>query len=88
MHDQTTKPLVCILNKGNISFFISLLQQGFHVAAKVGCDIQSLLCDQFKVVPEFQFDGIDSLLKGASILAAWNPAIAVHKDKACYLLKI
>ncbi len=54
MHNQTTHTFVCILKKGNISLLFPLLQQGFQVAAKVGCDIQSLLSNQFKIVPEFK----------------------------------
>jgi hypothetical protein len=61
LYDQTSHTFVCILKKGNISLLFPLLQQGFQFAAKVGCKIQSLLCDQFKIVPEFKTDRITSV---------------------------
>jgi hypothetical protein len=41
------------MKQDKISIFFALLQQGFQVTAKVGCDIQSLLCDQFGLMPDY-----------------------------------
>jgi hypothetical protein len=38
-----------------------LLQQGFQVAATVGCDIRTLLCDQFKLRPDYLSDRINTI---------------------------
>lgn len=41
------------MKQDKISVFFALLQQGFQVTAKVGCDIQSLLCDQFGLMSDY-----------------------------------
>ncbi len=38
-----------------------LLQQGFQVTATVGCDIRSLLCDQFGMMPDYLSDRINTI---------------------------
>ena len=38
-----------------------LLQQGFQVTATVGCDIRSLLCDQFGMMPDYLSDRISTI---------------------------
>lgn len=61
LHDKTDSALFCILKEGDISIFFPLLQQGFQVTAKVGCDIQSMLCDQFEVMPEYVSNRINTV---------------------------
>jgi hypothetical protein len=45
--------LSLVLKQENISVLSPLLQEGFEVTAKVGCDIQSLLCDQFGLMSDY-----------------------------------
>ena len=53
MKDQTSTTLTLVLKQEKISVLFPLLQEGFQVTAKVGCDIQSLLCDQFGLMSDY-----------------------------------
>lgn len=61
MNDQTSATLTFALKQDKISVFFPLLQQGFQVTTKVGCDIQSLLCDQFGLMPDYLSDRINTI---------------------------
>lgn len=61
MNEQTSTALSFVLKQDKISVFFFLLQQGFQVTAKVGCDIQSLLCDQFGMMPDYLSDRINTI---------------------------
>jgi len=50
-----------LLKKNKVSLMYPLLQQGFQVTAKVGCDIQSLMCDQFGMMPDYLSDRINTI---------------------------
>lgn len=53
--------LVFVLKPNHLAVFFPLLQQGVRVEARVGCDIQSLLCDQFQVAPEYLADRVSTI---------------------------
>ncbi len=53
--------LAFILKSDHLAVFFPLLQQGVRVEAQVGCDIQSLLCDQFKLAPDYLADRITTI---------------------------
>ncbi len=53
--------LAFILKSDHLAVFFPLLQQGVRVEARVGCDIQSLLCDQFKLAPDYLADRITTI---------------------------
>ena len=53
--------LVFVLKPDHLAVFFPLLQQGVRVEARVGCDIQSLLCDQFKMAPDYLTDRITTI---------------------------
>jgi hypothetical protein len=50
-----------VLKPDHLAVFFPLLQQGVRVEARVGCDIQSLLCDQFKLAPDYLADRITTI---------------------------
>ena len=50
-----------ILKPDHLALFYPLLQQGVRVEAQIGCDIQSLLCDQFKMAPDYLADRITTI---------------------------
>jgi hypothetical protein len=50
-----------VLTADHLAVFFPLLQQGVKVEARVGCDIQSLLCDQFKFMPDYLADRINTI---------------------------
>ena len=50
-----------VLTPDRLAAFLPLLQQGVKVDARVGCDIQSLLCDQFKFLPDYLADRINTI---------------------------
>ncbi len=68
----------------HIALFLPLLQQGFQVSAKVGCDIQSLLCDQFKLMPDYLSDRISTVFLNGKPVD--DVATAVVKDGATLAL--
>ena len=49
------------IGRDSIPHFLPLLQQGFQVTAKVGCDVQSLLCDQFGLMPDYLAERISTV---------------------------
>jgi hypothetical protein len=53
--------LELILKPNQMSVMYPLLQQGFEVTARVGCDMQSLLCDQFGLMPAYLADRINTI---------------------------
>lgn len=53
--------LTFVLKPDHLVVFFPLLQQGIRIEARVGCDIQSLLCDQFKLAPEYLADRITTI---------------------------
>jgi hypothetical protein len=53
--------LSLVLKPDHLAVFFPLLQQGVQVEAQVGCDIQSLLCDQFKLAPDYLADRITTI---------------------------
>ena len=53
--------LAFVLKPDHLALFFPLLQQGVRVEAQVGCDIQSLLCDQFKLAPDYLADRITTI---------------------------
>lgn len=61
MKDQASTTLTLVLKQDKISVLFPLLQEGFQVAAKVGCSIQSLLCDQFGLNPDYLADRISTI---------------------------
>ncbi len=50
-----------VITPDRLTVFLPLLQQGVRVDARVGCDIQSLLCDQFKFIPDYLADRINTI---------------------------
>ena len=58
---DATVSLIFLLKRGNISVFNPILQQGFQVGAKIGCDIQSLLCEQYAMSPEYLSERISTV---------------------------
>jgi hypothetical protein len=82
--DQPLTPLSLILKHDNLSVMVPILQEGFRVAAKVGCDIQSLLCDQFGLRPDYLADRISTIFLNGKPLD--NVAAAVIKDGATLAL--
>lgn len=67
-----------------MSVLFPLLQEGFQVPAKVGCDIQSLLCDQFGLMPDYLADRISTIFLDGKPLD--DVASAVIKDGATLAL--
>jgi hypothetical protein len=61
LKDQTSTTLSFVLKQDKITVLFPLLQEGFQVAAKVGCDIRSLLCDQFGLMPDYLADRISTI---------------------------
>lgn len=59
--DQSPPTLQVQLNPNQVYRFFPLLQQGVAVTARVGCDIQSLLCDQFGLLPDYVTDRINTI---------------------------
>lgn len=53
--------LAFVLKPDHLAVFLPVLQQGVQVEAQVGCDIQSLLCDQFKLSPDYLADRITTI---------------------------
>ena len=53
--------LTFVLKPDHLAVFFPLLQQGVRVEARVGCDIQSLLCDQFQLAPDYLADRITTI---------------------------
>ena len=53
--------LAFVLKPDHLGVFFPLLQQGVRVEAQVGCDIQSLLCDQFQMAPDYLADRITTI---------------------------
>ncbi len=53
--------LTLLLNPDHLRVFLPLMQQGVQVDAQVGCDIQSLLCDQFKLRPDYLAERITTI---------------------------
>ncbi|MDJ0669091.1 MAG: hypothetical protein QNJ61_17550 [Desulfobacterales bacterium] len=53
--------LAFVLKPDHLAVFFPLLQQGVRVEARVGCDIQSLLCDQFEMAPDYLADRITTI---------------------------
>ncbi len=49
------------LKPKRLAVMYPLLQQGFQVAATVGCDIRTLLCDQFGLMPHYLSDRINTI---------------------------
>lgn len=54
------------MKQDNTTIFRSILQQGFQVRVKVGCDIQSLLCEQFDMLPEYVSNRISTVFLNGS----------------------
>ena len=50
-----------VLKPEKKSVLFPLFQEGFQVAAKVGCDIQTLLCDQFGLMPDYLANRITTI---------------------------
>jgi hypothetical protein len=50
-----------VLKPEKNSVLFPLFQEGFQVAAKVGCDIQSLLCEQFGLMPDYLANRISTI---------------------------
>ncbi len=61
MTDEKSAQLKFILKQDRTFLFFPLLQQGVQVKAKVGCSIQSLLCDQFGLMPDYLSDRINTI---------------------------
>jgi hypothetical protein len=57
-----------------------LLQQGFQVTATVGCDIRSLLCDQFGMLPEYLSDRISTIFLNGQPVDDMSSAIVNDND--------
>jgi hypothetical protein len=53
--------VLLFLDEDNLPALFPLLHQGFQLTATVGCDIQCLLCDQFKLDPEYLADRISTI---------------------------
>ncbi len=53
LNDQISATLSLVLKQEKIPVLFPLLQEGFQVTAMVGCDIQSLLCDQFGLMSDY-----------------------------------
>ncbi len=53
--------LTFVLQPDHLAVFFPLLQQGVRVEARVGCDIQSLLCDQFEMAPDYLTDRVTTI---------------------------
>ena len=53
--------LAFVLKPDHLGVFFPLLQQGVRVEARVGCNIQSLLCDQFKMAPDYLADRVTTI---------------------------
>lgn len=53
MTGQDASTISFKIDSDNISIFSPALQQGFKVAARVGCSLKSMLCDQFDVTPAY-----------------------------------
>ena len=63
---HSTVSLVFFLSQDKISIFRPILQQGFQVGVKVGCDIQSLLCEQFDMLPKYVSNRISTVFLNGS----------------------
>ncbi|MGD8835284.1 MAG: hypothetical protein PVI54_07945 [Desulfobacteraceae bacterium] len=61
MNDQTSTTLTMVLKQEKSSLLFPLFQEGFQVAAKVGCDIQTLLCEQFGLMPDYLANRISTI---------------------------
>ena len=84
MSPADTHSCSVLFRSDHISLFLPLLQRGFQVSAKVGCDIQSLLCDQFKLMPEYLSDRISTVFLDGKPVD--DVATAVVKDGATLAL--
>jgi hypothetical protein len=68
------------LKENKISLMYPLLQQGFQVTATVGCDIQSLLCDQFGMMPDYLSDRINTVFLNGQPVDDMSSAIVNDGD--------
>ena len=73
-----------VLKPDHLAVFFPLLQQGVRIEARVGCDIQSLLCDQFKLAPDYLADRITTIFLNGKPVD--DVATAVVKDGATLAL--
>jgi hypothetical protein len=78
LKDQTSTTLTFVLKQDKITVLFPLLQEGFQVAAKVGCDIRSLLCDQFGLMPDYLANRISTIFLNGKPLD--DVASSVIKD--------
>jgi hypothetical protein len=76
--------LAFVVKPDHLGVFFPLLQQGVRVEAQVGCDIQSLLCDQFKMAPDYLADRITTIFLNGKPVD--DVATAVVKDGATLAL--
>ncbi len=76
--------LTIVLNPKRVAVMYPLLQQGFQVAARVGCDIRSLLCDQFGLIPAYLSDRINTIFLNGKPVD--DDATAVVEDGATLAL--
>lgn len=58
---SSSPDLALTVSKTQIGIFFPLLQQGVEVPAIVGCSIESLLCDQFGLRPEYLAERISTI---------------------------
>ncbi|MCA1794588.1 MAG: hypothetical protein LC660_12110 [Desulfobacteraceae bacterium] len=61
MSEQSPSTISFIIDKNSISIFSIILQQGFKVFAKVGSSLESMLCDQFALPPEYLSNRIQTI---------------------------
>ena len=73
-----TKKLNLLLDNNLIPIFFRLLQQGFMVKAQVGCSIESFICKQLGVSPEYLEDRIQTLFLDGKPVDDVNSAIIEH----------
>jgi hypothetical protein len=76
--DVKTATLRLLLPQNQMYLFFPLLQKGVPVSAKVGCDIQSLLCDQFGLMPDFLTDRISTIFLNGKPVDEVKTAIVNH----------
>lgn len=78
MTDQPSTTLTMVLKQEKMSVLFPMLQEGFQVAAQVGCNIQRLLCDQFGLMPDYLANRISTIFLNGKPLD--DAASAVVKD--------
>ena len=61
MNEQPSVTLKLALKPGKIALLFPLLQEGFQVAATVGCNIHDLLCDGLGMRPDYLSDRINTI---------------------------